>query len=376
MAAPLKLFFDRALVERIAASIAAVSPDFARRGFVREATIGLDELELKDRAKQIAEALASHLPSEFARAAEVLRASLGPKHKSDELEGAGMAPFFYLPHTMFVAERGLDHFEESMALQYELTQRFTCEFSIRSFLDRHPEATLSRLAEWATDASPHVRRLVSEGTRQRLPWATRVRLLDEHPERVLALIERLRDDPSTMVRRSVANHLNDLTKSRPELAFAVCERWLEDATDARRQLVEHALRSAVKRGDLRALALLGHGAKPKVKVEGVRFSPDRVAIGQSVCVSLTVRSAARDAQALNLDLAVDFVKLRGVGTKVFKLRRVELAPRAAIELEKRVSLAVHTTRTPNVGAHTVALLVNGTRIELGAFDVVAAKRTR
>jgi 3-methyladenine DNA glycosylase AlkC len=374
MAEPLKLFFDRALVGRIADSIAAAHPGFARRSFVRDATDGLDELELKDRAKKISDAMASHLPEDFADAARVLTASLGAKHKSDELEGAGMEPFFYLPHTMFVAERGLDHFDVSMALQHELTQRFTCEFSIRSFLDRHPEATLARLAEWTTDPSPHVRRLVSEGTRQRLPWAPRVRLLDDHPERALALIEALRDDPSTLVRRSVANHLNDLTKSRPELAFAVCERWLEDATVERRKLVEHALRSAVKRADKRALALLGHGEKPKVKVEDVRFSPARVAIGESVRVALSVRSTASAPQSLNLDLAVDFVKLRGVSTKVFKLRRVELGPKATLELDKSVSLAVHTTRTPNVGRHAVALLVNGTRVELGAFDVVAAKR--
>ena len=373
MAQPLKLFFDRALVERIADSIAAAHPRFDRSSFVAEAGDGLDALELKARAEKIADALASHLPSDFAEAARVLMASLGPRHATDELEGAGMAPFFYLPHTMFVASRGLDHFEASMALQHALTQRFTCEFSIRSFLDRHPDATLARLSQWSKDPDAHVRRLVSEGTRQRLPWASRVALLDAHPERALPLIEPLRDDPSALVRRSVANHLNDLSKSRPDLVYALCERWLIDASDARRELVEHALRSAVKRADKRALALLGHGARAEVKVEEARFSPARVAIGESVRVSISVRSTARVKQALNLDLAVDFVKQRGTSTKVFKLRRVDLAPGATIELEKSVSLAVHTTRTPYVGAHAVALLVNGERVELGSFTVVPAK---
>ncbi len=37
--------------------------------------------------------------------------SLGPEQSSDELFGARMAPFFCLTHTIFVAERGLEHFE-------------------------------------------------------------------------------------------------------------------------------------------------------------------------------------------------------------------------------------------------------------------------
>jgi len=46
-----------------------------------------------------------------------------------------------------------------------ITQRFTAEFSIRAFLNPHPEATYARLIEWSTDPIPHVRRLVSEGSR-------------------------------------------------------------------------------------------------------------------------------------------------------------------------------------------------------------------
>jgi 3-methyladenine DNA glycosylase AlkC len=58
-----------------------------------------------------------------------------------------------------------------MAAQHALTRRFTAEFSIRAFLERDPERTLARLRDWARDPDVHVRRLVSEGTRPRLPWA-------------------------------------------------------------------------------------------------------------------------------------------------------------------------------------------------------------
>src|SRR5688500_19035039 len=127
MAEPLKTFFSPALVRRLAADLERVEPTFSSRAFVRQATNGLDELELLDRAKHIARALSDHLPEDYPEAIGVLLRSLGPEHASDELVGAGMAPFYYLPHTIFVAERGLDHFELSLVAQYELTKRFSAE---------------------------------------------------------------------------------------------------------------------------------------------------------------------------------------------------------------------------------------------------------
>lgn len=303
----------------------------------------------------------------------MLLSSLGPEHARDELTGAGMAPFFYMPHLMFVAERGLDDFDRSMHAQRELTKRFTAEFSIRAFLDRYPERTLAVLAEWASDPDAHVRRLVSEGTRPRLPWGTRVRFLDEHPERVLPLLEKLKDDPTALVRRSVANHLNDIGKSRPDLLVETCRRWLAGASPERRALVEHALRSAVKRGVPGALSLLGHGDAPEVSVEDVRFEPARVAIGGKVRVSFALRSRSKKAQSLLVDLAVHFVKARGqTAAKVFKLARVSVPAGGRAALSKLVSLAVHTTRKPYSGTHAVDVLVNGARLPAGAFEVVPA----
>jgi 3-methyladenine DNA glycosylase AlkC len=373
MAEPLKTFFSPALVRDIGASLARVWTEFPLDHFVRDASRGLESLELLGRARHIAAALGKHLPPSYEQAISVLLASLGPEHASDELTGAGMAPFFYMPHLIFVAERGMDDFDRSMFAQRELTKRFTAEFSIRPFLERYPDRTLAVLAEWASDPHPHVRRLVSEGTRPRLPWAARVRFLDEHPERVLPLLEKLKDDPTTLVRRSVANHLNDIGKARPELLVETCRRWLVGAPAERRALVEHALRSAVKRGVPGALALLGHGGAPEVAVEDVRFEPARVAIGGKVRVSFALRSLAEEEQALLVDLAVHFVKARGqTSAKVFKLSRVRLPAGGRAELSKLVSLAVHTTRTPYAGEHAVEVAVNGARLPAGAFEVVPA----
>lgn len=320
MAEALKTFFSPSLVRRLAAEIERVHPSFPVARFVKDTCTGLDALELLDRGRHIARALAAHLPQAYPEAIDVLLRSLGPEHASDELVGVGMAPFFYLPHLLFVADRGLDHFDLSMHAQYELTKRFSAESSIRVYINRDPERTLAMLLTWAHDPNAHVRRLVSEGTRLRLPWAPRVPWLDAHPERILALLELLKDDSSTMVRRSVANNLNDLGRTRPDLLLATATAWLEPGSPERRGLVEHALRSAVKRGDVNALGLLGYGKTPSVALERVTFAPGQVRIGQRVAMRFALRSTSRAPQDLLVDVAVHFVKARGLtAAKVFKL---------------------------------------------------------
>ena len=368
----LKTFFSVSLVKRLAGDIERVHAAFPSRAFINDATKGLDDLELLDRGKHITSALERHLPPSYPEAVEILLRSLGPEHETDELIGVGMAPFYYLPHTHFVATRGLEHFELSMRAQYELTKRFSAESSIRPFIAADPERTFATLRHWTTDPNAHVRRLVSEGSRLRLPWAGRVQWLDDNPERVLELLELLKDDPASLVRRSVANNLNDLGKVHPALLTRTCKAWLDGASTERRALVEHALRSAVKRGEASALRLLGYGKKAAVRVEGVRIVPKSVAIGGKVTVSFVVASTSRSKQELLVDLGVHFVKVGGKSArKVFKLKRVMLAAGESVELGKSISLAVHTTRKPNPGKHVVEAIVNGEATRIGQFTVTA-----
>ena len=202
------------------------------------------------------------------------------------------------------------------------------------------------------------------------PWAMRVAWLDQNPKRVLALLERLKDDPTTLVRRSVANNLNDLGKVHPALLVETCKAWQRGASPERRKLIEHALRSAVKRGEAGALALLGFGGKAAVAVEAVRFEPKRVAIGGSVALSFALRSTGKRPQPLLVDLRVHFVAANGGSSPmVFKLKRVDLAAGGTATLSKKVSLAVHTTRKPRAGKHEVEVLINGQATPLGFFTV-------
>src|ERR671914_2165002 len=343
MAEPLKDSYGPDVPRRIGAMIAAVDPAFPVEAFVADALDGYESLELTPRARHIAHALGRHLPEDYERAIEILVASLGPKLDSPEL--TGMDVFVYMPHVFFVAEYGGDHFEASMRAQYELTQRFSAEYSIRVFLERYPDATLARLREWALDPSVHVRRLVSEGTRPRLPWAPRLRAFQDDPRPVLDLLELLKDDPELYVRRSVANNLNDIGKDNPAALVETCRRWLEGASAERLRLVRHALRPAVERGDPDALALLGYGADPAVAIRDVRAAPATVPIGESVTVAVELANEGGATQRLLVDLRVHFVKANGkTSPKVFKLKKVVLAAREVVTLSGQVTFAPLTTR--------------------------------
>lgn len=345
--------------------IRAVHPDFPHEAFLRDVAKGYGPLSLTGRSARIADALHAHLPADYPRAVDILLASASQPH--DHRAGSGMGGFLYMPHLAFVAKHGLDHFEDSMRAQHALTQRFTAEFSIRAFLETHPEKTLERLHRWTADSSHHVRRLVSEGTRPRLPWAPRLRAFQRDPRPVIELLEKLKDDPELYVRRSVANNLNDIGKDHPELLTQVARRWLRDASAERRWIVNHALRSAVKRAEAGALAVLGYGEKAAVTLRAVAITPASPRIGGAVSIGFEIVNRSRRAQRVLVDLVVHFVKARGTGSKTFKLRAVELSPGARETFAKRIGLGQLTTRKHYPGLHRVEALLNGARVPLGEF---------
>lgn len=258
---PLKNVLGIEAVECLAKNIAHVYHEFQAEQFRESAIDGLASLEFKERGFHIAKALREYLPAKYEEAIEVLLASLTPANT--ETEGLGLAVLFYQPHICFVSEYGLnrdynggeDPFEASMKAQYELTKRSTSEFSIRSFLIEYQERTLARLNEWINDPDPHVRRLCSEATRPRLPWASRIPAFIKDPSPILPILEALKNDPSLYVRRSVANNLGDIAKDHPELVFGICEQWLGDAGKELKWVIRHALRHPAKMGNGTALQL-------------------------------------------------------------------------------------------------------------------------
>lgn len=366
VAAALKDFLNATLVRELSAELRRAHPPFDAADFTARSTRGLGRLALTPRAWQIADALHACLPQPFDRAAKILEASLGPEIPATGENG--LAPLRYLPYVFFVQKHGLDHFEAAIRVQAELTRRFSAEYSIRAFLTRYPERTYAQMLEWARDDNAHLRRLASEGSRPRLPWAPRLRAYQQDPRPVLKLLELLKDDAVRYVQRSVANNLNDIGKDHPALLLETCRRWSTNAPAGRKWIIGHALRSLVKAGNPEAIRLMGGAHRPRVKIGRIRITPRRARLGGNVRLSFEIESTARKAQRLLVDYAVHFVRARGeTRPKVFKLRTLTMGPGEKVTLTGAVSLAEMTTRRHYPGHHRVEALINGTRHSLGTF---------
>ena len=377
MAEPFKNLIDAAAVQAIAHHLQRAWPAFDAPGFGALALQGLDALELKARVLQVARALVAHLPADADRACGMLEASLGPPGEGDDLQGlrtsaAGLAGWPVWPLTEAVAllaaasapERGL------LALQ-AMTQRLTAEFAIRPFFVHHPATTFRTVGTWLAHPSAHVRRLVSEGSRPRLPWGLRLQALVADPSPTLPWLQVLQDDPSAYVRRSVANHLNDIAKDHPALVADWLATHLPGASAERAALLRHASRGLVKAGDAVVLAAWGLGAAFRGRV-ALAVAPAALAMGDVLAITLDLQSTASTPQRLAIDYAVHHVKAGGHTTpKVFKGWVIELAPGAHRQLVKRHAIKVITTRRYHPGAHAVDVRINGQVLAEAGFMLLA-----
>ncbi len=250
---PLKMVIDQPVVDQLSTNLQIVHPSFDKAGFTQEAMKDIEPLSLTQRGQHLAEVMYKYLPRDYSEAIDIILKSLTPP--LENTEGNGLAVMFYMPHCNYVAKYGLDHFDLSMKAQYELTQRFTCEFSIRHFLLHDEKRTLEVLYKWVYDESPHVRRLCSEGTRPRLPWAMKLPSFANDPSPVIPILEQLKNDPDLYVRRSVANHVGDIAKDNLDIALELCRNWLVGASAELKWVIRHALRHPAKKENQEALKI-------------------------------------------------------------------------------------------------------------------------
>ncbi len=332
---------------------------FASAPFEAAVMARMPPLELKERINMIAEVLADFLPPDFQAAAQAIHGALPPPldpTKTDDDFGH----FIFAPLGVYVENHGLEgHLSTSLDLLEALTQRFSMEFSIRAFLNAHPDATLSRMQDWAGHDHYHVRRLVSEGTRPKLPWGQGIGI---GPDRTMDLLDRLHHDPTRFVTRSVANHLNDITKSDPDLVLDRLGAWAKVGRQSQKELdwmTRHALRGLVKAGHPGAMQQLGYAPDVALSQADIQISPQAITIGDAGQIAATLCCNA-DAPLI-VDYVIDFVKSNGrTAPKVFKLKVLQAKADVPISIRKKhLFKKGATTFTHYPGGHRVHLQVNG-----------------
>ncbi|HRE80558.1 MAG TPA: DNA alkylation repair protein [Opitutaceae bacterium] len=352
-----KNWFNEARYRSLADQLQALSKGFNRRRFLRLTLDGLEQRALMDRLRQTAIAYQATLPGSYRDQLVVLR-QLAP------LVGH---PFLAISLGDFVAREGLGDPVHSLEALKFFTQYGSSEFAVRPFLQRDLEGTLAVMETWAQDESEHVRRLASEGSRPRLPWGLRLQALVKDPQPTGIILETLKNEPVLYVRKSVANHLNDIAKDHPDAVIERVRSWdLSQLGTA--WIVRHGLRTLVKKGDARALALMGASAQVSINVQNFSVAPRRVRLGDKVVIQAELVSTRRSSQSLIVDYVVHYVKSSGgTSAKVFKWTQIDLSPGARVELRKSQLIRDFTTRKHYPGVHRIELQINGRRLASTEF---------
>jgi 3-methyladenine DNA glycosylase AlkC len=374
MPEPFKNLLSSVVIRTMAGELAKAGPHFDAVGFIEMAGKNLETLELKQRSTQITATLATFLPDDFEKSAKIILASLAPEDENAfnnvDRSDRGITGWAVMPMADYVGLYGQGHFDLSMTLLKEMTKRSSSEFGIRFFLLEQPERTLSQLKKWTRDTNVHVRRLISEGTRPRLPWAMRLPAFIEDPTPLLPLLESLKDDKEEYVRRSVANNLNDIAKDHPELIEKIAKQWIIGASKNRNKLVRHACRTLIKQGHQGTLKALGYNP-PCIELDKLSIMTPRVFFGDALLFELSLTSTCKFAQPLIIDYAVHHRKANGSTTaKVFKWKTITLAPFATLQAKKKHGIKKITTRSYYPGTHSLEISVNGISCGINNFELI------
>jgi len=181
-------------------------------------------------------------------AGELLYAQLGAKsfellhdHPSDTVRAWSAYVLAKLPH-LNLAQR----------LERVRLLADDCHFAVREYawLALRPlmvaelEHAIALLEPWTDEPSPNLRRFASESLRPRGVWCKHINALKQRPEMGLPLLKPLRADESTYVQDSVANWLNDASKTQADWVRLLCQDWLSSTSNpATERICRRALRS-------------------------------------------------------------------------------------------------------------------------------------
>ncbi|RXQ92927.1 DNA alkylation repair protein [Ancylomarina salipaludis] len=362
--------FNPQLVANMGQNLKAVWPSFDEVSFQNQIVPNLVDLSLSERSHLICEALYTHLPSEYKKAIDILLSSFN--QTVEKLETTGFDGFYYMPIARYVSIYGLDEgdFETSMKALVEITKRFTSEDAIRSFIRKYPKQSFEYFYKWSADENVHVRRLVSEGTRPRLPWSSVLREFIVDPSPVLELLEELKEDPDLYVRRSVANNLNDIAKDHPQLVVKRLKNWQSINNKGTQWIITHASRTLLKQGLPEVLDLLGYPADVKISVENFMLNKAECKMGEEIEFVFQIVSKAKEEQNLMIDFVIHYMKANGkTAPKVFKLSKKKMPAKGTLILKKKLSFKAITTRKYYEGLHEIEIQVNGKRYGMREFQL-------
>lgn len=350
----LKNMFNHESLHKAALAIQSVYSSFQVDEFINST---MDEtwnnLELKARCRKISTNLGMYLPKDYKEALSILEKSV---------KGFPFAYFF----PDFVEVYGQDdvNWDLSISALERNTEYWSSEFAVRAFIIKDEKRMMAQMHEWSKHKNEHVRRLASEGCRPQLPWGQAIAKFKEDPTPVLPILEELKTDTSTYVQKSVANNLNDISKTHPDLVTNIAKDWY-GKNKSTNWIVKHGCRTLLKKGNREVLALFGYDDTTSTNIQDFTLETTSISIGDDLTFSFKI--LAKKATKIRLEYGIDYVKSSGKrNRKIFKISEVSLKENEKKLYMKKHSFADVSVRRHYPGIHSITIIVNG--IEQGKLN--------
>ncbi len=228
---------------------------------------------------------------------------------------------------------------------------------------------LDQMQLWSKHENHQVRRLASEGSRPRLPWAMALSGLKKDPEPILAILDILKSDPSEYVRRSVANSLNDIAKDNPKIVISIAKKW-KGINKETNGIVKHGCRTLLKQGNPEVMALYGLSPSSQIMIRDFIIESGIVRIGEDLKFSFSLQNTDEQNQCFRLEYAIYYLKQNGqFGKKVFKISEGKIEHGQTIIITKKQSFRIITTRRFYEGVQKLSVILNGIEKEIIEFEL-------
>ncbi|MDY8138546.1 DNA alkylation repair protein [Aquimarina sp. 2201CG5-10] len=367
MAELLKNIYNDHFFKQFTEVIKKVIPDFNSSSFINTIHDGeWKNRELKQRMRHISITLKNHLPSNYSQNVKTIL-TLIEELKENKITESSLE-FMFFPD--FIELYGLDYFDTSIPAIEEITKFTSCEFAVRPFIIKYEEKMLAQLELWSTHKNLHVRRLASEGSRPRLPWAMAIPSFKKDPQKIIPILKNLKNDTSEYVRRSVANNLNDISKDNPEVVIDIVKKW-NGSNKEINKLVKHASRTLLKEGNQEIMQLFGFGSIDRIKVHSFQILTPNIQIGEFVEFKFKISNISAVKTKIRLEYGLYYQKANGtLSKKVFKISEKDYSANSTTVIKRKQSFKIITTRKLYPGKHQVSLIINGIEGKKLDFELI------
>ncbi|MDR2584985.1 MAG: DNA alkylation repair protein, partial [Prevotellaceae bacterium] len=292
-----------------------------------------DDLELMARGRKVSTILGKYLPKDYKEAIGIIDKVI--------TKCTGFPRFCFTGYVEIYGQDQKD-WDISINAMEKYTQYASFEFVVRQFIIKHEERMMVQMYNWSKHENEHVRRLSSEGCRPALPWGQALNKFKKDPTPILPILEQLKTDPSLYVRKSVANNLNDISKTHPDLVVKIAKEWYgkNENTD---WIVKHGCRTLLKTGNRDVLEIFGHDDATSIEVNDLMLNAPSISIGEDISFSFTI--STKGAAKVRLEYGIDYVKANGKrNRKIFKISEISLKENEKKHYTRKHSFADVSTR--------------------------------